>query len=85
MKIERKNPNEGRLIYHIGKLSEKEQWKMDFQDALSRAVSERINLGFIPMKIPVIDELPYRIFDTMNDYRRWANKNLAKWLGYYNR
>ncbi len=71
-----------KIIYHIGKLSEEEQLKLDFEDALSRPVKERIELGFIVMKIPIIDEVPYRIFDTMDEYRRWADKNLPKWLGY---
>ncbi|MEW5768256.1 MAG: hypothetical protein AB1797_11675 [bacterium] len=72
-----------RLIYHIGRLNEEEQQRLDFQDALLRKVSEHIELGFIPLKIPVIDDAPYRIFDTTQDYRQWAEKNLPKWLGYY--
>jgi len=72
------------LIYHIGRLSEEEQLRLDFEDGLSRTVEERIELGFIPIKIPIIDEAPYRIFDTMDEYRNWANKYLPKWLGYYN-
>lgn len=71
-----------KLIYRIGRLSEEEQLKIDLRDGLSRTVEERIELGFIPMKMPVIDEAPYRIFDTMDEYRNWANKNLPKWLGY---
>jgi hypothetical protein len=73
-----------KLIYHIGRLSEEEQLKFDFKDGLSRNVEERIELGFIPMKMPIIDEAHYRIFDTMGEYRNWANTNLPKWLGYYN-
>lgn len=48
-----------KLIYHIGKLSEDEQLKLDFEDGLSRTVEERIELGFIPMKLPMIDDAPY--------------------------
>ncbi len=47
-----------------------------FQDGLSRTVEERIRLGFILMKLPVIDDAPYRIFDTMKEYRKWADENL---------
>lgn len=72
-----------KLIYHIGRLNGEEQQRLDFQDAFLRNVSERIELGFIPMKIPVIDDAPYRIFNTTKDYRQWADKNLPKWLGYY--
>ena len=70
------------LFYQIGRLNENQQLKLDFEDGLSRTVKERIELGFIPMKLPIIDEQPYRIFDTIGDYRNWANRNLPKWLGY---
>lgn len=71
-----------KLLYHIGKLNEEEAWKLDFEDGLARTVKELIELGFIPMKMPIIDDVPYRIFDTMEKYRSWANETLPKWLGY---
>ena len=71
-----------KLIYKIGKIGEEEQLRLDFEDGLSRSVEERIELGFIPMKLPIIDDVPYRVFDRMADYRRWA-ENLPRWLGYY--
>jgi hypothetical protein len=64
-------------------MSEEEQFRFDFLDGLSRTVYERIQLGFIPMKLPVIDEVPYRIFSTTKDYRMWANGNTPSWLGYH--
>jgi len=42
-------------------------------------------LGFIPMKLPVIDEAPYRIFCTTKEYRKWANENTPTWLGYHSK
>ncbi len=72
-----------RLIYRIGRLNEEEQLRLNFEDGLFRSVEERIRLGFIQMRLPVIDESPYRIFNTMKEYRKWANENLPKWLGYY--
>lgn len=72
-----------KLIYHIGRLDEKRQLKLDFIDGLSRTIEERIDLGFISMKMPIVDNAPYRIFSTMAEYRDWGNKNLPKWLGYY--
>jgi hypothetical protein len=71
-----------RTTYHIGRLSEEEEWKLNFKDGLSRSISERIALGFAPMKLPVIDDQPYRVFETMKEYREWAAKNLPAWLGY---
>ncbi len=65
-----------KLIYRLGRLSEEQQLELDFEDGLSRTVEEHVELGFIPVKIPIIDKTPYRIFDVMDDYRRWASKNL---------
>jgi hypothetical protein len=72
-----------KLIYKIGKISEEEHLKLDFMDGLSRTVEERISLGFVPFKIPVIDEMPYRIFETMEGYQKWSEKELPRFLGYY--
>jgi hypothetical protein len=72
-----------RLFYHIGRLSEEEALRLDYLDGLSRTMSERIELGFIPMKLPVMDEERYRIFNSTKEYRQWANQNLPRWLGYY--
>jgi hypothetical protein len=72
-----------KLIYRIGKITEEEQLMLDFWDGLSRTVEERIDLGFVPVKLPVIDDMPYRIFDTMEEYRKWAEMTLPRYLGYY--
>jgi len=74
-----------KAIYRIGRLSEEEQLAFDFSDGLSRTVYERNLLGFIPMKLPVIDEAPYRIFSTTKEYRKWANENAPTWLGYHSK
>ena len=72
-----------KLAYHIGRLSEEEALRLDFSDGLSRSVIERIGLGFIPMKLPVMNDQRYRIFDSIEEYRKWADQNLPRWLGYY--
>lgn len=72
----------GKINYRLGRLSEKEQFKLDFSDGLSRTVYERIELGFIPMKLPVIDDKYYRIFNSMEEYRKWTNESTPSWLGY---
>ncbi|MFH0774928.1 MAG: hypothetical protein V2A53_05485 [bacterium] len=71
-----------RCIYKIGRISEEEQIAFDIQDGLSRTVSERINLGFIPIKPLVADLTPYRIFENMEEYHLWQ-ENLPEYLGYY--
>jgi hypothetical protein len=74
-----------RLIYYIGRPNEEEALRMDFSDGLSRPVHERIELGFIPMKLPIMDVERYRIFNSAKEYRKWANRNLPSWLGYYSK
>jgi hypothetical protein len=71
------------VFYTIGRLGEAEQLRLDFSDGISRTVTERIELGFVPLKLPVIDEVPYRIFETLEEYRGWCSENLPRWLGYY--
>ena len=71
------------LMYKIGKATEEEHLMLDFQGGLSRTVEERISLGFVPIKLPVIDDMPYRVFETMKEYCRWAEKTLPMYLGYY--
>lgn len=71
------------LKYKIGKAAENEHLMLDFEDGLSRTVEERIELGFLPVKLPVTDDVPYRIFATMEEYRAWAESTLPRYLGYY--
>ena len=70
------------LSYYIGRAEEELITKKEFAISLKRTVSERINRGFIKTYKPVIDDAPYRIFDTMQDYKNWCEKKLPKWLGY---
>jgi hypothetical protein len=74
-----------KAVYRIGRLSEEDQLTFDFSDGLSRTVDERIQLGFMAMKLPVIDEAAYRIFSTTKEYRKWANENTPTWLGYHSK
>jgi hypothetical protein len=71
-----------KLTYYIGRGSEQEHAHLDFKDGLSRSVEERIELGIVPLRLP-LDDSPYRVFESMKDYRIWASRNLPKWLGYY--
>ncbi len=72
-----------KLMYKIGKAPEEEQLRLDFLDGLSRTVEERINLGLIPLKFPIVDDEPYRIFETMEEYRSWTESTVPRYLGYY--
>jgi hypothetical protein len=59
-----------------------EEWLADFEAAARRTLEERLRYAFIHTYKPVLDDAPYRSFDTMEDYRRWCEANLPSWLGY---
>jgi hypothetical protein len=59
-----------------------EEWLREFEAAARRSVEERIRYGFIKTYKPVMDDAPYRVFDTTADYRKWCEENLPSWLGY---
>lgn len=58
------------------------EWIWDFEAAARRTLEERMRYAFIRTPKPVMDDEPVRTFDTMEDYRRWCEKNLPDWLGY---
>jgi hypothetical protein len=72
-----------KIMYRIGKVREEEHLELDFLDGLLRSVEERVEFGLVPTKLAIIDDLPYRVFDTMEEYRIWLNDALPKYLGYY--
>lgn len=49
---------------------------------LNRSLEERIKYGFFKQYKPVLDDVEYRAFDKMEDYRKWADENLPRYLGY---
>lgn len=58
------------------------EWIADFEAAARRPLSQRMDYAFIHTYKPVLDDAPFRAFDTMEDYRRWCEANLPSWLGY---
>ena len=57
-------------------------WLAEFEAAARRPLRQRFRYAFIKTYRPVLDDAPYRSFQTMEDYRRWCEKNLPDWLGY---
>jgi hypothetical protein len=49
---------------------------------LDRDVTTRIKYGFCHVHKPVLDDVPYRSFATMAEYRAWCEANLPAYLGY---
>lgn len=70
------------LFYHIGKIDEKKEMEIEFELSIKRSIKERINRGFIKTYKPILDDAPYRIFQSTKEYRKWCNENLPEWLGY---
>lgn len=59
-----------------------DDWLAEFEAAARRPLVQRWRYAFIRTYKPVLDDAPYRSFDTMEDYRLWCRKNLPDWLGY---
>ena len=57
-------------------------WVEDFEAAARRSLEERLRYAFIHTYKPVLDDEPFRSFDTTEEYRRWCEANLPSWLGY---
>jgi hypothetical protein len=62
--------------------AERQQWWTEFEAAARRPLEQRLKYGFVKTYKPVLDDEPYRSFETMEDYRRWCEANLPTWLGY---
>ncbi len=58
------------------------EWLEEFDAAARRPLEMRMRYSFIKTYKPVLDDLPFRSFDKMEDYRRWCEENLPDWLGY---
>lgn len=58
------------------------EWLEEFEAAARRPLEVRMRYAFIQTYKPVLDDAPYRSFDTMEEYRQWCEKNLPAWLGY---
>ena len=62
--------------------AQQKQWFEEFEAASKRPLEQRMRYAFIRTYKPVLDDAPYRLFETMEDYRKWCDENLPDWLGY---
>jgi hypothetical protein len=60
----------------------RQQWLEEFEAAARRPLAQRVKYAFIRTYKPVLDDAPFRAFDTMSEYRIWCETNLPEWLGY---
>jgi len=58
------------------------EWTREFEAAARRPLRERWRYAFIRTYKPVLDDVRFRAFDTMAEYRRWCEEHLPSWLGY---
>jgi hypothetical protein len=56
-------------------------WLEEFEAAANRSLKTRLRYAFIKTYKPVLDDEPYRSFETMQEYRDWC-ETLPEWLGY---
>jgi hypothetical protein len=62
--------------------TELKQWHEEFEAAAKRPLEQRMRYAFIHTYKPILDDAPYRSFDSMEQYRQWCEFNLPDWLGY---
>lgn len=59
-----------------------EDFKEQCRRQLKRTLEQRLKYGFFRQYKPVLDDAPARTFETMKEYREWADENLPRYLGY---
>ena len=57
-------------------------WLAEFEAAARRPLATRMRYAFIKTYKPVLDDAPYRSWETMSEYRAWCERELPDWLGY---
>ena len=57
-------------------------WLAEFEAAAKRPLEQRMKYAFIKTYRPVLDDVKYRSFETMAEYREWCERELPDWLGY---
>jgi hypothetical protein len=56
------------------------EWLAEFEAAARRPLSTRFRYAFIHTYKPVLDDAPFRAFDTTADYRRWCETSCVRSL-----
>jgi hypothetical protein len=50
---------------------------------MERPLEDRIKYGFYCVYKPVLDDVPWRSFNSTAEYRAWCEVNLPEYLGYH--
>jgi hypothetical protein len=67
---------------NVPQTNEEAHWWAEFDAAAKRPLRQRFKYAFIKTYKPVMDDAPYRSFESMADYRKWCEDYLPSWLGY---
>jgi hypothetical protein len=63
-----------------------EQTAEEFRDQcrrqMERPLALRIRYGFYRLYKPVLDDAPWRSFNSLAEYRAWCEASLPEYLGY---
>ncbi len=62
---------------------EREEWLAQCRRQLQRDTATRLRYGFARTRKPVLDDAPYRIFNSTAEYRAWCEAHLPRFLGYH--
>jgi hypothetical protein len=57
-------------------------FKRQCERGLRRSIKERMHYGFCYVYKPVMDDAPWRSFESTAAYRKWCRENLPEYLGY---
>ncbi len=58
------------------------EWREEFEAAARRPLALRMRYAFIQTYKPVLDDAPFRSWNSTAEYRDWCEKSLPDWLGY---
>ncbi len=61
---------------------ELEDFRQQCERNLQRSVEDRMRYGFCYVYKPVLDDAPWRSFDSTAAYRKWCREKLPEYLGY---
>lgn len=59
-----------------------DNFRRQCERSLERSIEDRMRYGFNYTYKPILDDAPWRSFDSMKEYREWCEKNLPSYLGY---
>ena len=59
-----------------------EEFREQCRRQMDRPLALRIRYGFCRTCKPVLDDAPWRSFDTMAEYRAWCEGHLPEYLGF---